>query len=145
MGIEEDLIEGEKIIAIMHPLPIIYLMEIINCIIFSFIVYFLWRPLVVVVIIVLIYALWRSSTYVYGITNRRLVKKYGVLNRRLSSINLEQLESLSINHGGIIGGLLGSEWGHLTAKGMGETIVFEFIPNVQTIREQILELKSEAS
>jgi hypothetical protein len=40
---------------------------------------------------------------------------------------------------------LGSEWGHLTAKGMGETIVFEFIPNVQTIREQILELKSEAS
>lgn len=145
MGIEEDLIEGEKIIAIMHPLSIIYLMEIINCIIFSFIAYFLWRPLVAVVILVLIYALWRSSTYEYGITNRRLVKKYGVLNRRLSIIFLENLESLSINHGGIIGGLIGSEWGHLTAKGMGETIVFEFIPNVQMIREQIIGLKSEAS
>jgi hypothetical protein len=140
--IEEDLIEGERIIAIMHPHPIIYLREIIDCIIFSVILYFLWPRLVVVVIIVLIYALWRSSTYEYGITNLRIVKKYGILNRRLSIINLEQLESLSINHGGIIGGLLGSEWGHLTAKGMGETIVFEFILNPHAVRKQILELKA---
>jgi hypothetical protein len=94
--------------------------------------------------VILVYALWRSSTYEYEITNRRIVKKHGILSRRSSMINLKHLESLSINHGGIIGGLLGSEWGHLTAKGMGETIVFEFIPNAQTVREQILELKRNA-
>jgi uncharacterized membrane protein YdbT with pleckstrin-like domain len=137
--IEENLIEGERIIAIIPIHFINYLGLILATFIMALFFYYLTPLLVIVPIILLVWGIWFSTTYEYGITNQRIIKKHGVISQNTSEIKLDRLESLTVNQSSL-GRILG--YGNVIANGAGSTIVFEYIPNPHAIRKQILELKA---
>jgi len=137
--IEENLVEGERIIAIIHIHLINYLGVILMTFVMSLFFYIITPLLVIVAIVFLIWGIWVSTTFEYGITNQRIIKKYGIISQNTSEIKLDKLESLTVNQSSL-GRILG--YGNVIANGTGNTIVFEYIPNPHAVRKQIIELKA---
>jgi len=93
--IEKNLVEGERIIAIIHVHPINYFGVMLASFVLSLFFYFITPLLVIVPIIFLVWGFWHSTTYECGVTNQRIIKKYGIISHNSSEIKLDRLESLT--------------------------------------------------
>jgi hypothetical protein len=136
--IEKNLMEGERVIAKANLHWIVFLGPI------------LWGLLVLLFVIasgswfVFILALigfgWAYmlfSSAEFGVTNRRIVAKWGVISRHSVEMNLDKIEGVSVNDG-IIGSKLG--YGTVIVNGTGGSHeAFPNIANPLVFRKQILE------
>jgi uncharacterized membrane protein YdbT with pleckstrin-like domain len=93
--------------------------------------------LLIIALIIAIWAYLNFSSAEFGVTNRRVIAKWGVISRHSVEMNMDKVEGVSINQG-IIGGRLG--YGTLVVNGTGGSHeAFPNIANLLAFRKQILE------
>jgi len=135
--IEQNLMEGERVIATarLHPivfvgpalLTLIVLLIFIKDAVWLVIFPLLWMGLV----------FWGFSSADFGVTNRRIIAKWGAISRHSVEMNLDKVEGVSINQG-IVGSKIG--YGTVILNGTGGSR--EHFPNIANpleFRQKILE------
>jgi uncharacterized membrane protein YdbT with pleckstrin-like domain len=71
----------------------------------------------------------------YGVTNSRIISKYGLIKRNIEEINLSSIESINVNQT-ILGRLL--NYGTIIISGRGTSkVIFKNIDNVVEVRKLI--------
>lgn len=71
----------------------------------------------------------------YGVTNSRIISKYGLIKRNIEEINLSSIESINVNQT-ILGRLL--NYGTIIISGRGTSkVIFKNIDNVIEVRKLI--------
>lgn len=71
----------------------------------------------------------------YGVTNSRVISKYGLIKRNIEEINLSSIESINVNQT-ILGRLL--NYGTIIISGRGTSkVIFKNIDNVIEVRKLI--------
>lgn len=134
--IEKNLMEGERVIATAHLSPIVFLWPVV----ITLIVLLLFgeaRRLAILPLIWLGIVYWRYSSAEFGVTNRRIIAKWGIFNRHSIEMNLDKVEGVTINEG-MIGSKLG--YGNVIVTGTGGSHEpFPSIANPLAFRQKILE------
>lgn len=134
--IEKNLMEGERIIATAH----MHYIAFLGPIILTLIVLLFFggaRWLVIFPIIWLVITYWYYSSAEFGVTNRRIIAKWGVFSRHSTEMNLDKVEGVTINEG-MIGSKLG--YGSVVVTGTGGSHEpFPNIANPMEFRQKILE------
>ena len=130
--IDENLMEGERVIARAHLHPIVFLGPIILTIVFL-----IFGPLVILPLIWVAFVYWNFSRAEFAVTNRRIIAKWGIISRHSVEMNLDKVEGASINQG-FLGNML--NYGTIVLNGMGGSREpFPGISNPMAFRQQILE------
>lgn len=111
--IEQNLIKDEEILYEGKIHWSIWIAPLIWAVIFAI-------PLVTIPIsfIILLWTLLRVKMTEIAITNKRIIAKHGILSKHTLELNLQKIETVSVNQG-IIARLFGS--GAITIKGTGGT------------------------
>jgi uncharacterized membrane protein YdbT with pleckstrin-like domain len=88
--------------------------------------------------VVILYTLKQVIIYYtteYGVTNSRIISKYGLIKRNIEEINLSSIESINVNQT-ILGRLL--NYGTIIISGRGTSkVIFKNIDNVIEVRKLI--------
>lgn len=130
--IDKNLMEGERVIATAHLHPIIFVGPIILTLIFL-----IGGPLVILPLIWLVIVYWLYKSAEFGVTNRRIIAKWGVITRHSVEMNLDKVEGVTINQG-----IIGSRFGYGTVILSGTGGSKEHFPNIANplaFRQKILE------
>jgi uncharacterized membrane protein YdbT with pleckstrin-like domain len=117
--IKNNLLKNEEILFLAKIHPIIFLLSLNIILVAVFInytfIYILMSTLLVLVLCAS--AIYYFSTE-FGVTNKRIIKKTGLLSRDTVELNLEKIESLSVDQS-IFGRIF--NYGTLTVVGTGGT------------------------
>jgi len=134
--IENNLLDGERSIAKASLPWIIFLGPIIvTLVLLLFAKYASFMLIIALIYIVWAYLYFSSAEF--GVTNRRVIAKWGVISRHSVEMNMDKVEGVSINEG-IIGSKLG--YGTVIVNGTGGSHeAFPSIANPLAFRKQILE------
>lgn len=138
--IENNLIEGEQIVTIIHNHIINYIGLILSLFVVALFFYFLTPLLAIIPIVIIPLGILGLATSEYGITNHRIIKKYGIIGQSMSDIKIDKIDSITVKQNSL-GRIL--RYGNVIINGTNTAIVFEYVPNPHEIRKQILELKRE--
>jgi uncharacterized membrane protein YdbT with pleckstrin-like domain len=136
--IEKNLMEGERVIAKANLHWIVFLSPIlVGLIVLLFVISSGSGMLLILGLIYLAWAYMFFSSSEFGVTNRRVIAKWGVISRHSVEMNLDKVEGVSINEG-VIGSRLG--YGTVIVNGTGGSHeAFPSIANPLVFRKQILE------
>lgn len=130
--VDNNLMDGERVIATAHIHPIVLVGPVIVTLICL-----IGGPLVILGLIWLAIVYWLYSSAEFAVTNRRIIAKWGVITRHSVEMNLDKVEGIKINQG-IIGSKLG--YGTLILNGTGGSHEsFPNIANPMAFRQKILE------
>jgi len=134
--IEKNLMDEERVIATAHLHPFIFFWPLV----LTLLVLLLFRGALWLVIIPLIWlglVYWGYSSAEFGVTNRRIIAKWGSISRHSVEMNLDKVEGVSINEG-LVGSRLG--YGTVILNGTGGSREhFPNIANPLAFRQHILE------
>lgn len=93
--------------------------------------------LLIIALVLIAWAYLNFTSAEFGVTNRRVIAKWGVISRHSVEMNMDKVEGVSINQG-IIGSRLG--YGTVIVNGTGGSHEsFPSIANPMAFRKQILE------
>lgn len=135
--IEKNLMEGERIIAKASLHWSIFLGPVVLSLIIALIAVNGASWLLIIALLCIIGAYLNFSSAEFGVTNRRVIAKWGVISRHSVEMNLDKVEGVSVNEG-IIGSKLG--YGTVIVNGTGGSHeAFPNIANPLAFRKQILE------
>jgi len=135
--IEKNLMEGERVIAKASLHWIIFLGPIILTLLVLLLFMNSAPGLLIIALIAIGGAYLSYSSAEFGVTNRRVIAKWGVISRHSVEMNLDKVEGVSINEG-IIGSRLG--YGTVIVNGTGGSHeAFPCIAGPLIFRKQILE------
>ncbi len=128
--------DGERVIATAHLHPFIFFWPVILTLL---LVIFGdgARWLAILPLIWLVSRYYEYSSSEFGVTNRRIIAKWGSYSKHSVEMNLDKVEGVSINQDAI-GSKLG--YGTLIVNGMGGSHeAFPIIANPMAFRQKILE------
>jgi uncharacterized membrane protein YdbT with pleckstrin-like domain len=135
--IDKNLMEGERVIATARLHPIVFVgPALLTLLVFLlFINNAAWLAIFPLLWLGLVF--WSFSSAEFGVTNRRIIAKWGAISRHSVEMNLDKVEGVSINQG-IIGSKVG--YGTLILNGTGGSHEsFPSIANPLAFRKNILE------
>ena len=134
--IDGNLMDGERVIATAHLHLFIFFWPVILTLLLLFFGDGA-RWLVIFPLIWLGLVYWGYSSAEFGVTNRRIIAKWGSYSKHSVEMNLDKVEGVSINQG-IIGSKLG--FGTVILNGTGGSHeMFPSIANPMVFRQKILE------
>jgi uncharacterized membrane protein YdbT with pleckstrin-like domain len=112
--VEESLSKGEKIYRIF-PHHWMVKATIFIHFLFAFLTFGLW-----LIPAILIWLRWRNTEQ--GVTNKRVIYKYGIISRKTDEMRLSAIESIIIKQG-IIGRILGYGTVVVIGRGAGDVVI----------------------
>jgi len=134
--IDKNLMEGERVIATAHLHPFIFLgPSILTLLLLLFGGSARWLAIFPLIWLGLIY--WGYTSAEFGVTNRRIIAKWGSISKHSVEMNLDKVEGVTINQG-IIGSKMG--YGTVILNGTGGSHEsFPSIADPLAFRQKILE------
>lgn len=129
--------EGERLLAKASLHWIVFLVPILVALFFVMVGINGSSGVIILAFIIVGWVYLNYSSAEFGITNRRVIAKWGVISRHSVEMNVDKIEGVTINQG-IIGSKLG--YGTVIVNGTGGSHeAFPSISNPMAFRQKMLE------